>query len=200
VLNGVAGDLSGGFGLLTSVVGILSEIFQQPILVPGWAWLAVGAGLLFMTACRIEWDLLAEKQKNRKPQPNMQLEDAVKHIIGEDEIREEHGVEVARVLAALREQALLGTLQVFARKGWRSAGLAALDSVPRSIVPAAYFEDHWISSIEFMSDHRGEINYIANSTPGEYMDVWFDLAQIDAVWPAPRRRITLRNPFKLSEA
>lgn len=180
------------------MVGTFSQYLEKQLVVPGWAWTAVGAGLLFWTACRIEWELLAEKDKSRKAEPSMQLEEVVKRIRGKDDIfgrENSESMEVMRALQALREKAQLGLLEVYGRKGWRSVRPAEYDLIPRVRIPVEYISEHWVSYIEFIDDRRGELSHDANSAPGEYIDIWFDRAQVEAMWPPRRFHLSFRNPI-----
>ena len=63
----VIGTLTGFGGAVSSFIGAISEWSGHPVAVPGWAWLVLGAVLLFATACKIEWELLREKENKLGP-------------------------------------------------------------------------------------------------------------------------------------
>src|SRR5262249_29438679 len=78
-------DVFAAAGVLVSAIGILSDLLGKTFIFPSWVWWAVGVILLFVTASRLQWDLQKEKDKNRKPTPQMPLKEVISRIIGSDD-------------------------------------------------------------------------------------------------------------------
>src|SRR5262249_34517119 len=118
----VISTVSGAAGTASSIVGAISEWIGHAIAVPGWAWLIFCASLLFATACRIEWELMQEKDKNRKPRPDMPLKAVITRIRGKEDIfgfEKSESMEVFRALTRIREHAVTGQLTIFGVRGFK---------------------------------------------------------------------------------
>jgi hypothetical protein len=179
---------SGSFGVLSSIIGTLSQWLGRPLAIPGWAWISIGAFLFFATACRVEWELIKEKEKNRKPQPTKQLEGVVKQIIGKDDIfgpDNAESMQVLQALEAIREKALHGLIDVFGcdSREWRATKPAQWDMLVRHRIPADHWRDNRIDYLEFANDRFGEVRDLPNKTGPTHIMLWFDQTQVDSNWP-----------------
>jgi hypothetical protein len=139
--------------------------------------------------------------QNQKPQPNMRLEDVVKRITGLQRLPaaiEPGSTDIIDACELLREKALHDLIDVFGGIGWRATRPADYDRMIRDRIPSNYWRDHQLDVIGFLGgdDHRGRTCDLAGDSSGEdYYGIWFDKDQIDALWPAPKRRIDWRNPI-----
>ena len=200
----VISSTSGAFGTGTSVMGAISEWTGQPVAVSGWVWLTLGAVLLFVTACRIEWELMQEKDKKRKPQANMNLEDVVKRIRGTDDIfgpNSSESAEVFKALKSLVEHGATGSLTIFGCKDVKCAPANYVDMAmpPRLPIPAEFWRTNSFDYTAFTGDRIGitrDGTSNDNAIGSGFGYIWFDRAQIDSIWPRPRSKINLRNPFR----
>ena len=193
----VAATYEGAGGIFSAVFGSLAEFFGARPGLPGWAWLALGALLLFFTACRIEWELLKEKETGKKAEPNMRLEEAVKRIRGKEDIFGPDNSESASVLEALetlREKLLHEHIEAFGcrHEEWRAAHSDLRGMLVRHKIAAHHWEDHNLDYLTFTEDRAGLVVPI-HKPLGEatHYQIWFDADQIDRVWPAPRKKWTL---------
>ena len=78
-------DLFAAGGLLASAIGAVSDLLGKTFILPSWVWWALGVILLVVTASRLQWDLQKEKDKNRKPTPQIPLSQVIVHMIGTDD-------------------------------------------------------------------------------------------------------------------
>jgi len=135
------------------------------------------------------------------PQPNMRLEDVVKRITGKDDFpgaNESGGEEIRRVCEGLRQKAVLENISTFGGINWRTTRPADYDRITLVRIPAEYWKDHRIDVIEFLGPDKKRGRTIAltgTPSPDDYYGIWFDKNEIDALWPAPRRKIDWRNPI-----
>jgi hypothetical protein len=201
---------SGALGLVISLTGTILQSVDKSIVFPGWIILALGALLLFITAIRIEWELMQEKEKNRKPRPDMKLEDVVKRIRGKEDIFGPENAESTQVLDALsriRESGANGAVTIFGVKGLQylpnSSSVIADAIVVRLVIPAVFWEKNAISYLGFVKDRIGVTEDTTTTNQGfgtGYGYLWFDSMQVDSIWPPARVRIAWKNPFSLVTA
>ena len=129
-------DLFAAGGFLVSAIGALSDILGKTFILPSWVWWALGVILLFVTASRLQWDLQKEKEKNRKPTPQMPLSEVISCIIGsDDQSKPGASTLVGEALPSIREKARLGMISVWGRM---SADGDALHQ-PLEPIPADYW-------------------------------------------------------------
>jgi hypothetical protein len=84
--------------------------------------------LLFVTASRLQWDLQKEKEKNRKPTPQMPLSEVISRIIGsDDQSKPGASTLVGEALPSIREKARLGMISV-----WQNVSRWAMPYINRS--------------------------------------------------------------------
>jgi hypothetical protein len=197
----VLSDIGGALGALLTIFGIFAEAMEWRIVMPNWGWIALGALLLFITACKIEMELMEECEKNRKPEPNLPLAAVLKRITGFDSVMPLSGEQpgkadaTANALIEIRQKAVLGKLSVFARRGDRPI-LAHQDPSPLLALPVDIWNDHEIYYLALLTDSRGQIRkQFQRDETVEYSDVWFDTIQLKEVWPEKRGKISFRSPF-----
>ncbi len=198
----VVRSVTGALGTLSTAIGAVSEWLQHPIVVPGWVWITAGAILLFATACRIEWELLKEKAKNRTPRPDMSLEDLVRRVRGKQDVfGPEHpgDIEVLRAFTRIEEHAAAGAITVFGVPGvTHVASFGNPDAVARRVpIPVDAWRTHSLSYTDFLQDKSGRVDPTDQHqriVGGGYGNIWFDSRQIDSLWPTSRRRLNWRNP------
>lgn len=145
----------GGVFTMIGTVQQYSDIARVPVLI--W-WLAAIIALL-ATAFRIQWQLLDEQDKNRKPQPNMKLEDAVKRIRRKGDIfgpNNSESAEVMRALTLLREHGSTGELTIFGSKEVRFVKPEHYDvAITRLPIPTEFWQTHDFDYIAFTDDQNG---------------------------------------------
>jgi hypothetical protein len=191
-----------------ALIGSALQSFDKTFVVPGWAILAVGTLLLFIAACQIESELIQEKAKNRKPLPDMPLEAAVKRICGKEDVfgPDDNPTEVLQALKSLAERAAAGAITIFGVKGIQylpSGPRETVDAVvKRPPIDAKFWETNSIQYLSFYKDRIGVTeNDIGTKDVGTgYGYLWLDTKQIDALWPAPRKRINWRHPIQFRES
>jgi hypothetical protein len=188
----VFSTVTGAIGALSSLIGSLSEWLGHQIVVPGWAWLAFGSVLLFATACRIEMELMREKDKNLKPQPTLKLAQVITRITGFVSVMplsaEQSGKAAATgdALDEIGEKANLGLLNVFGRTG--RVLLQHQRSSPLGLIPQDHWERYGIDYLELLTDERGITKGMISASDNiGFTDLWFDAEQVDAIWPAKKR-------------
>jgi hypothetical protein len=197
-------EASGALGVLISGAGSLAEALGLKAGMPNWVWIAIGAALLFITACKIELELMRERESRRKPEPNMTLEEVVKRIRGKDDIfgpESSESMEVKRAFTWIEERAKTGAITVFAVKGisyFPDKGNADA-YVRRFPVPANEWETHVIDYLAFLDDPKGRITPYSPTEEAKvgsgYAYVWFDRGEINSIWPAPKRKMRWRWPL-----
>lgn len=201
----VLSSASGGLGFLISAIGTLLQSADKAIVFPGWAFLAVGALLLFITAIQIEWELLQEKEKRRKPAPTMSLEAVVKRIRGKEDIfgpENSESAEVLRALTLIRERAANGSLTIF---GSREARYVRPEhhatAISRMPIPKEFWLDNTIDYIAFTTNRDGITKMVGkpNDRSNEYEYLWLDKHEVDTIWPPPRRTIRWRAPIEIAK-
>ena len=52
-------------GLVSSLLGFLSDLLGRKLVAPSWVWWLLGAILLFTTAWRAQWKLLKAEDRSR---------------------------------------------------------------------------------------------------------------------------------------
>jgi hypothetical protein len=196
---------------LTTIAGGASTLIgaaQQYLGVsglPAWFWWALAILLMLATAVRVQWELLQEQDRNRKPEPNMSLEDVVKRIRGkEDVFGPEHSesMEVLRAFKLLTERGATGAITIFGSKGVRYVKPEFTDvALTRLPIPAEFWQTNTFDYSAFLDDRSGVTR---NETkPHElgsgYGYIWFDRQQINAIWPPRRRTLDWKNPFRFRE-
>jgi hypothetical protein len=187
-------------GALSAVLAWTTEHWGWPAIVPPSVWWALAALFLFAVAVRSEMAAQEAKAAKRKPSPTWSLQDDVlPRLRGTHDLFgpafSESG-KLADALADIREKALLGQVTVFARKGWRSATPASYPQIPREPVPADLWKSHSIEYLEFLKDRRGAITpNIPAGSSAEYIDLWFDEAEVRAAWPSKAQPLNLRAAF-----
>jgi hypothetical protein len=191
----VLADGFSALGVISTGLGVLSGLLEKTLILPAWAWIVLGAILIFVTACRLEWELEKERD-NRKPESDTTLEDVVRRMRGVLEpFDREMGdpAEILRHLDEIREKALQGHLATFGREG-----VEIKNQKPLAPIRTDYWDRNKIDYMFFWKDRRGatEKTGARNDDP-RYCDLHFDRRQIDKRWPLPRRQVRLRNPLQI---
>jgi hypothetical protein len=204
----VIGTLTGFGGTVSSIIGALSEWLKQPIAVPGWAWIVLGSALLFATACRIEWELLQEKDKNRKSEPDMTFEQVIERIRGKKDIfgpENSESLEVSKAFRSIEERAASGALVIFGSKGIRSLDGLQRDTVgamlKRLPIPADFWSSNSFDYLSFIEDRSGATTDTTQRDQkfgSGYGNIWLDSKQVNSIWPEPRKRIAWSNPIRFA--
>jgi hypothetical protein len=173
--------------------------------IPTWIWWLAAIVLMLATAVQVQWELMREKDTNRKPQPNMRLEDVVKRIRGKDDIfgpeNSESG-EVFKALTLIREHGAIGSLMIFGSKEIRYIKPEHHDlAVSRLPIPKEFWEANGFDYIAFLGNRHGitKPTQRPDDRSNEYEYIWLDKDQVDNVWP-PIKSIEWRSPisFKAS--
>jgi hypothetical protein len=198
-------EASGALGVLISLAGTLAESLGLKTGMPNWVWIAIGSALLFITACKIEMELMREREKNRNPQPTIRLEDVVKRIRGKDDIfgpENSESSEVLKVLTLIRENAANGSLIIFGSQEARYVkpehqGMA----ISRMAIPKVFWETNAFDYIAFTTNRDGitKPTRKPDDRSDEYEYIWLDIQQVDAIWPKPKKRIEWQNPLRFRE-
>jgi hypothetical protein len=190
--------LAGG---ASTIIGAAQQYWgvQMP---PPWVWWLIAIVLIFVTAVRVQWRLLEEQDKNRNPEPDMRLEDAVKRIRGKDDIfgaEYSESTEVLKALNLIRERGANGSLAIFGSKEVRFVKPEHLSLIPRLPIPKEYWEDNGLDYIAFTTNRHGISRPIGRTDDrtNEYEYIWLDHRQVDSAWPTRRKKLELRNPIRL---
>src|SRR5262245_35477661 len=191
-------DLFAAGGFLVSAIGALSDILGKTFILPSWVWWAVGVLLLFVTASRLQWDLQKEKEKDRKPTPQMPLSEVVSRIIGsDDQSKPGASTLVGEALPSIRGKARLGMISVWGRM---SADGNALHQ-PLEPIPAYYWTNAQIDFLKYLRNQRCSTSDTRQSGYSvKYADLHFDIAEIQSVFGSYRpKRLRLRSPLVWEE-
>jgi len=193
----VLSEYSGALGALISLAGILLEAFGLKAgTTPNWAIIAIGAALFFVTACKIELELVRERDKNRSPTPSVSLDALTKRLAGEGSPLHVPGLpqKIWDAHSAIRQEGRLGRLSIFGRP---DAVAGNLDHTPLAPIPADFWEFAQIDYMEYLQDPRCKTEAAKHPGPRtHFSDLHFDAHQIDAIWPAKkRRRFRLQSPI-----
>ena len=191
-------DLFAVGGFLASAIGVLSEILGKTLIFPSWMWWLVGVILLLVTASRLQWDLQQEKEKNRKPTPQMPLSEVISCIIGsDDQGKPGASTLVGEALRSIREKARLGVVSVWGRM---SADSDALHQ-PLEPIPADYWTDAQIDFVKYLRNQRCSTSDARQSgSLVKYADLHFDIAEIKSVFGSYRpKHLRLRSPLVWEE-
>jgi hypothetical protein len=204
------------FRAWASVVGLvlaaLNGATGQTFVLPTWAWLLVACAFALSMAIRSEWKSYKEKHSNIEP--NMKLVDAVKRIVGTDDILGSgNHSKTADALLSIRENAHLRKLSVWARRDVLVA--ERMDLYPRTSVPADYWDEFDIDYLRFTDDQRGESKrvrgqphrqrventtttaiHVITAPDTIYRDFWFCAHEVGKIWPVPKKRIKLQWPMR----
>jgi hypothetical protein len=206
----VFSSFSGFFGTALSIMSVILERVEKTLLLPTWGWFVIGALLLFARACKVEWELLKENEKNESPEPEIDLLDVVQRALGTTDIlggtkRHPSGERycekreaIRRVFHLVRERAVNNRLTVFGRIGWESASPDQYRVLPRKQINAAFWESHEIDYPSFVNDKIGRTSSIHARRHGVYLDLWFDENEIERIWPARRRKLVWQSPLRLA--
>ena len=143
-------------------------------------WWALGVILLFVTASRLQWDLQKEKEKNRKPTPQMPLSEVISRIIAsDDQSKPGASTLVGEALPSIREKARLGMISVWGRM---SADGDALHQ-PLEPIPADYWTNAQIDFLKYLRNQRCSTSDTRQAGySAKYADLHFDIAEIQSVF------------------
>jgi hypothetical protein len=191
-------DVFAAAGVLVSAIGILSDLLGKTFILPSWVWWALGVILLFVTASRLQWDLEKEKEKNRKPTPQMPLSEVVSRIIGtEDQTKPGASTLVGTALPSIREKARLGVISVWGRMS--TGGDASLQ--PLEPIPQDYWTNAQIDFVKYLRNQRCSTSDTRQSGYSvQYADLHFDTVEIENTFASYRpKRIRLRSPLTWEE-
>jgi hypothetical protein len=187
-------DLFAAGGLLTSAIGAVSDLLGKTFILPSWVWWALGVILLVVTASRLQWDLQKEKDKNRKPTPQIPLSQVIVHMIGtDDQSKPGASTSVGKALPSIREKARLGMISVWGRMS--TGGDALLQ--PLEPIP----QDHWTNAqIDFVNYLRNQRCLTSDTRQSgysvQYADLHFDPVEIERAFVVYKpKRIRLRSPL-----
>jgi hypothetical protein len=184
---------------VSTIMGTLQQFGVVAGSVPSWVWWGIAIALLFVTAIRIDMKLL-DAQRRKSPESNMPLQEVVHRITGYSSPSEDGGNAgqiISNAFCTIREFALQGHLAVFAR---RDVNMSDLNLYPRELIPSDFWDTHHIGYIEYMQDRRGAMTRVrVGGEDRRYKDLYFDRAQIDARWSAPRLVIDWRSPIRRKE-
>jgi hypothetical protein len=183
----VVSDYLAWGGFVTSVAGMWSSWSGSPVLaIPYWGWWALAVVLLFVALCRSYW----EREKNKRPLPDTTLSDAVQGLSGVTWTEDDGGlVKLGNALAALRENARLGTLSVWGRR-------YNIHS-PLEPIPAEYWTDHHLDLPEYLKNERCGTTCctIGASSHISYEDLYFNQRELDAIQPARKWKWAIQSPL-----
>jgi hypothetical protein len=187
-------DLFAAGGLLVSAIGAVSDLLGKTFILPSRVWWALGVILLFVTASRLQWDLQKEKDKNRKPTPQIPLSQVIAHMIGtDDQSKPGASTLVGKALPSIREKARLGVISVWGRMSTGGdASLQPLEPIP---------QDHWTNAqIDFVNYLRNQRCLTSDTRQSgysvQYADLHFDPVEIGRAFVVYKpKRIRLRSPL-----
>src|SRR5580704_3040606 len=194
------------FGALFTVIGALQQ-YANIATIPSWVWWLAAILALAATAFQIQWQLLEENDKNRKPRPDMALDSVLKRIRRKDDIfgpQSSESMEVGKAFRRIEEHALTGELVVFGVPGLRYVPEAAkVDAIVKRVpIPRDAWQKHSFDYTALLQDRSGRIAPDDRHKDGfgtGWAYIWFDEHQIDAIWPRPRKTIDWRNPFRFRD-
>jgi hypothetical protein len=199
-------EASGALGVMISGAATLAEALGRKAGMPNWVWIAIGAALLFITACKIELELMQERESRRKPKPDMPLREAVERIRGKEHVLGDgETIEIVRAFTRIKERALTGEITVFGAHGIQYLPEGGdVDAVlPRLPIPGDSWNNCSLSLLPFMQQPScGRIeNDDSNDRPhgSGYGYIWLDRKQVESIWPLQGRKLTWRNPLKLEK-
>lgn len=183
-------------GLIAAAAAALSGLDGKILSVPSWVFWTAALALLFVTACRAYWALENERNYKRKPEPTIRLKDVMSRIRGKSDhfgpdYKESQAVSDA--LLVLQEKAALGLISVFGRLDWRNDSPSKSDNALRLPIPPDEFRRNYFGPMFFFENPSGGLFEPQERVP-KYVDIWFDRAEIDKLWPEPWRlpwRLTL---------
>jgi hypothetical protein len=178
--------------------------FDVPVIssVPAWIWWFSAIVILFVSAILLEMSLQKEKEKTRKPQPTIKLEDVVKRIRGKEDIfgqNNSESQEVLRALTLIREKAYNGALTIFGSKEVRYVKPEQHHvATSRLVIPREFWEKYQLDYIAFASNRDGITKPIGRPDDRsiEYEYIWLDRHQVDEIWPPSRKSIDWKNPIR----
>jgi hypothetical protein len=122
--------------------------------------------------------------------PDVPLIDVVYRMIGQKPgtpLKQRDAV--ADAFAGLRQLAASGRLEIFGCVNWRKTGPESSDESTKIKIQSEYWLDHRLDLVDFMGETNKEgCTCDLNGEYGDYRGIWFDQSQIDARWPAPRKK------------
>lgn len=207
-LKRVATHIQTWFGLVSGVLGFLTDATGTKVPALSTIFWLVALSCAFWVALKIEDELLREKEKNHRPEPNMPLAEVVKRITQTSALPsssdQPDSYAVTRACDAIREKAMLGLITVFGGINFRITRPSDYDRMMRDRIPQEYWREHTIDVIGFLGDddHKGRTQDLGNTKSvldkDLYYGIWFDRRQVDNAWPEPRRRAQWRSPLSFN--
>jgi hypothetical protein len=195
VARRVFADVRTWGGIVSSLLGVLSDWFERSLLFPSWVWWLLAVICLFATAWRAQWELMKAEDKSRKPRPEVTLEALVQRLSSSgDDLAGEGAKRKHQALITIRQKAALGLLSVWGRDG---ANQSVLDHYPLQPIPATHWTNAHVDYMQYIQNARcATQNAQLPGAPTHYADLHFDNVEVEATFPfAKQPKFVLRSPL-----
>jgi hypothetical protein len=108
---------------------------------------------------KIEWELVEEKEKNRKTQPTLSLNSLIETRILRSpsaglNTQDQDSMRVYDAFNLIRERTLNGLIGVFGSDEYHSTRPGDHDEVVRKRIAKDYWKDHELEYLSYLSDRR----------------------------------------------
>jgi hypothetical protein len=94
---------------------VMQQISDRTIFLT-WIWWTVAIILLFVSSVLLQWQLIAQREQHKTPEPSLDLSSAIAKILGDDRSILESSTALSQVVTEIREKASLGQLSVWGGK------------------------------------------------------------------------------------
>lgn len=197
-LKRVGSHISTWIGAGSTALGAVADATGNKVVAPSMLWWIIAICAVFYTALLIEAELM-EERATRNPVPDMPAIDAIRRIVG-GEIRpddQESTDAVSRAAFTFQQAAHLGRIAVWGREPEFPEVPEFVHTEVLTPIEASFWRK---TGVDFVTMFGGDVRTERASGDRRYFDLHVSRAQVDAVWPAPRRGWRLRLPFEARTA